>query len=167
MTIPATQSKDIVITREFDAPRELVWKVSTEAQHIEHWWGPKGFSTRVLEHDLRVGGRSSHVMIGPDGTEYPGKGVFLEIDPPNRIVSTDEFGEGFEEIMPGVDLPEGMKLTAVFDDLGDRTRLTLTISHATVEDRMKHEKMGVMEGWGSTLDCMDEYLESLRPGLAA
>ncbi|MDM7921317.1 MAG: SRPBCC domain-containing protein [Pyrinomonadaceae bacterium] len=162
MTIPAQQTKEIVITREFDAPRELVWKAWTEPEHIEKWFGPKGFSTRVAEHDLSVGGRSTYVMTGPDGKEYPGTGVFLEIVPMERIVSSDEFGEGFEKIMPETELPSGMIFTVQFDDLGGRTRLTLTVSHPTVEDRIKHEKMGVVDGWGTTLDRMDDYLEELK-----
>ncbi len=154
--------RELVITRTFDAPRELVWKVWTEAAHIEKWWGPRGFDTKVTEMDIRPGGKWNYVMIGPDGTEYPGKGVFSEVVPPERIVATDEFGDKYDEIMPGVDLPKGLVTTALFDDLGSRTRLTLTISHATVEDRKKHEEMGVVAGWGSSFDKMDEYLAEIQ-----
>jgi uncharacterized protein YndB with AHSA1/START domain len=100
-------------------------------------------------------------MVGPDGTEYPVKGVFLEIKPPEKIVSTDEFGDGFEEAHPGMDLPKGIVATALFDDLGAKTRLTLRITHASSEDRRKHEAMGVVEGWNSSFDCMDDYLAEL------
>src|ERR1044072_7552477 len=91
----------IEIIREFDAPRDLLWDVWTESKHVEKWFGPKGFDTRVDELDFRVGGKSRYVMIGPDGTEYPGKAVFLEISPKDRIVSTDEFGDGFEKVDGG------------------------------------------------------------------
>jgi uncharacterized protein YndB with AHSA1/START domain len=166
MAATSTQIKDtdIVITREFAAPRQLVWDVWTTPKHIENWFGPKGFDTRVEALDFRVGGRSSYIMVGPDGTEYPAAGVFKEIVPIEKIVSTDEWGEGTEEIeaFKNVDLPQGMILTALFDDLGERTKLTLITSHLTIEDKKKHEEIGVVAGWNSSFDKMDEYLAKLR-----
>lgn len=159
----ATSENDLVITREFDAPRDLVWRVWTEPRHIEKWWGPRGFETTVTEMDLRVGGKWRYVMAGADGTEYPVSGIITELDPPKLIVTTDEFDDGFDEIeaMKGIDLPKGIVASARFDDLGARTRLTLSISHATPEDRAKHEAMGVVAGWGSSFDRMDDYLATL------
>jgi len=157
-----SENKEILITREFDAPRQLLWDVWTRSEHIEKWLGPRGFSTRVTEMDLRVGGKLSYVMIGPDGTEYPGYGVFIEIVPPERIVSTDEFGDNYDQILPNVDLPKGTVTTAAFDEIGARTRLTLTITHSTPEDRKKHENMGVVAGWNSSLDKLDDYLAEIR-----
>ena len=155
---------DIVITREFAAPRQLVWDVWTQPKHIEKWFGPKGFSTRVDGLDFRVGGRSTYVMIGPDGTEYPSTGVFKEIVPIEKIVTTDEWGEGIEnvEALKNVDLPQGMISTFLFDDLGKRTKITLITSHPTIEDKKKHEDMGVVAGWNSSLDKMDEYLAEIQ-----
>jgi uncharacterized protein YndB with AHSA1/START domain len=150
----------IVITRTFNAPRELVFKVWTEPQHITQWWGPKGFTTRVTELDFRSGGQWRYVMLGPDGTEYPVKGVFREIVAPERIVTSDEFDEGFEAVI-NADLPQGIVVTATFEALGNQTKLTLLILHATADDRRKHEEMGVVAGWNSTFDCMDEYLATL------
>jgi len=148
---------EIVITRVFNAPRDLVWKAWTDPAHIAQWWGPKGFTTRVDEMDLRPGGQSRYVMVGPDGTEYPVKGVFLEVVPLERIVATDEFDEGYDRITD-VDLPQGMVTTVLFEDLGHQTRLTLQILHPTAEDCRKHEEMGVVAGWNSTLDCLAEHL---------
>ncbi len=155
------RERELIITREFDAPRDLVWKVWTEPSHIEKWWGPRGFDTKVTDMDLRPGGKWHYVMIGPDGAEYPVNGVFSEVVPPERLVTTDEFGDEYDELMPGVDLPKGLVATALFDDQGSRTRLTLTVSHASVEDRKKHEAMGFVEGWNSSFDKMDEYLGEL------
>ena len=166
MTATSTQQKDtdIVITREFAAPRQLVWDVFTQPQHIEKWFGPKGFDTRVEKLEFKVGGRAVYVMIGPDGVEYPSHGVYKEITPIEKIVTTDEFGDGFEEIeaMKGVDLPQGMVTTYLFDDLGDRTHLTLITSHPSIEDKEKHEAMGVVDGWNSSLDKAEEYLAELE-----
>ena len=158
------QSKEteIVINREFTAPRQLVWDVWTQPKHIEKWFGPKGFDTRVEKFDFKVGGRATYVMVRPDGKEYPGTGVYKEIVPIEKIVTTDEFGEGFEESHPDMDLPQGMVTTALFDDLSDKTKLTLIISHPTVEDRKKHEAMGVVDGWNSSLDKANEYITTLQ-----
>ncbi|MBD2165242.1 SRPBCC domain-containing protein [Calothrix membranacea FACHB-236] len=154
----STQSeREIIITRIFNAPRELVFQAWTDPKHIVQWWGPKGFTTRVTELDLRPGGQSRYVMVGPDGTEYPVKGVFFEIVPPERIVSSDEFDEGFEQLING-DLPQGIVMTVMFEDLEGKTKLTLQIRHATESDRRKHEEMGVVAGWNSTFDCLDEFL---------
>lgn len=148
---------EIVITRVFDAPRSLVFKAWTDPKHVAQWWGPKGFTTRVTEMDLRSGGQWRYVMIGPDGTEYPAKSVFREIVPSERIVTSDEFDEGIEKVM-NIDLPEGMVTTAIFEDLEGKTRLTIQIMHQSADDRRKHEEMGVIAGWNSSLDCLEEYL---------
>jgi uncharacterized protein YndB with AHSA1/START domain len=156
-----TKDTDIVITREFNAPRQLVWDAWTKPEHIEKWFGPKGFTTRVDAFDFKVGGRAVYIMIGPDGTEYPSTGVYKEIVPIEKIVSTDEFGEGMEEAHPEMDLPKGMISTFLFDDLGERTKLTLITSHPSVEEREKHEAMGVVDGWNSTLDKLEDLLSRL------
>ena len=156
--------KDIVITREFAAPRQLVWDVWTKPEHVEKWFGPKGFSTRVEQLDFKVGGRTTYVMIGPDGKEYPSTGVDQEIVPIEKIVTTDEFGEDFEnsEGVKKEDLPQGMVQTYLFEDLASRTKLTIITSHPTLEDKKKHEAMGVVEGWNSSLDKAEDYLAELQ-----
>lgn len=158
-----TKKNAIVIVREFEAPRDLVWKVWNEKEHMEKWFGPKGFETRVDHLEFKKGGEIRHTMIGPDGTEYPSKGVYLDIDAPRKVVSTDEFGDGVDQIeaFKDVKLPEGMITTVEFEDLGERCRITLTVAHATEEDRKRHEDMGFVAGWNSTLDCLDEYIEAL------
>ncbi len=158
----SSEAKEITIVREFAAPRELLWKVWTEPHHIEKWWGPKGFDTRVKKVELSFGGRFVYVMTGPDGTEYPVSGKVIEIIPFEKIVSTDEFGDGEGNEHPGIDLPQGLIVTVVFEDLGGSTRMTLTISHPTAGDRKKHGAMGVVAGWNSSFDKMDEYLAELQ-----
>jgi uncharacterized protein YndB with AHSA1/START domain len=155
------REREIVITRVFDAPRELVWKVWTQPEHITRWWGPRCFDTTVKQMDLRPGGRWAYVMHGPDGSDYPCCGTFIEVVPLKRIVSTDEFGEDFVA-PPGMDLPQEMVVTTVFEDEGNKTKLTITITHPTVEDKKKHEAMGVVGGWNSSFDCMDNYLADLH-----
>ena len=152
--------RELVITRTFNAPLELFYKVWTEPAHIVQWWGPKGFTTRVIEMDLRPSGKWRYVMVGPDGTEYPVKGVFQEVVPLKRIVTSDEFDEGFEKVL-NVELPQGMVVTTLFEAVGDTTKLTIQILHASADDRRKHEEMGVVGGWNSSLDCLEEYLVSI------
>ena len=160
MATAARQDTNLTITREFSAPRDLVWKVWTEPEHIAQWFGPVGFSTRVDKHELKSGGRFEYVMIGPDGKEYPGTSVFKEVSPKDRIVATDEFGEDMKAKDPG--LPSGMVVTETFEDLGSKTKLTISIEHASADDKKKHEDMGVVAGWNSSLDKLERVLAGLK-----
>ena len=147
-------SKDIVIERVFDAPRALIWKAWTDAELVSQWWGPRGMKTRVDELDLRPGGSWRYVMVGPDGSEYPQNGVFREIVPPETIVMSAEFPYAPDD-------PAEVVLTYHFDDLGDKTKLTMRIAHPSAEERRKQEAMGVVEGWRSNFDSLDDYLATL------
>lgn len=154
--------KEIVLARVFDAPRKLVWKAWTRPEHIAKWFGPRGFTTRVEQCDLRPKGKWVYVMKGPDGTEYPCHGVFREIIEFERIVTTDEFGDDHPIVTGDLSgMPQGMIVTCDFADEGDKTRITITILHRSEEDRIKHAKMGVVEGWGSSFECMDAHLATL------
>jgi uncharacterized protein YndB with AHSA1/START domain len=81
-----TSAREIVIAREFNAPRELVWQAMTDPRHVVRWWGPRGFTTKIEHMDVRPGGTWEHTMRGPDGTEYPNKSLFQEVVKPERIV---------------------------------------------------------------------------------
>ncbi len=122
--------------------------------------GAKGFTTHVTEIALQPNGQWRYVMVGPDGTEYPVKGVFREVVPLERIVTTDEFDTGFKPAIDA-DLPQGIVRTVLFEDLGDRTKVILQIEHETIADRRQHEVMGGVGEWNSSLDCMENYLGSL------
>jgi uncharacterized protein YndB with AHSA1/START domain len=87
-TAAKEKEHELVLTRVFDAPRELVWKVWTDPKHVARWWGPHGFTNPVCELDVRPGGAIRIHMRGPDGTVYPMTGVYLEIVEPERIVFT-------------------------------------------------------------------------------
>lgn len=148
---------EIILARVFNAPRKTLWQAFTEPEHVAQWFGPRGFTTRVEELDLRPGGKSRYVMVGPDNKEYPCEGVFREIVEGQRIVSTDEFGDDYDS--QGVDLPQGIILTTTFEDIPGspgQSRLLLRITHPTADDCRKHESMGVIAGWNSSLDCLDE-----------
>lgn len=153
----------IIITRVFNAPVELFYKIWTEPEHIASWWGPEGFTTRVEEYDFRVGGKNKYVMTGPDGTEYPVTGKFLEIIENKKIVSTDEFGDEYKEMAEkmNMQIPHIDTITALFEDVKGKTKLTLTMTHPTQKDRDLHEKMHVVEGWNSSFDCLDQHIVTL------
>ncbi|HLA96206.1 MAG TPA: SRPBCC domain-containing protein [Pyrinomonadaceae bacterium] len=158
----AASENEIVITRQFNAPRDLVWKVWNEPEHIEKWFGPEGFSTRVKSMDFRQGGKWEYVMIGPDGAEYPCSGIYLEIEPIEKVVSTDEFGEEYTERNPDMSMPKITSVTTLFEDHGTSTRVVIKTLHATAEDRKKHEAMGVEAGWNSSFEKMDAYLAEVQ-----
>jgi uncharacterized protein YndB with AHSA1/START domain len=79
--------KEFIITREYAAPQELVWRACTESQHLAQWWGPRGFTAPVCEWDAKPGNKIYVVMRAPDGTRYPMGGEFLEVVPPERLVT--------------------------------------------------------------------------------
>lgn len=152
--------REIIISRMFNAPRELVWRAWTEPELIARWWGPRDFNTRVEKLELRAGGQWRYVMVAPDGHEYPVEGTFSEVSPMNHFVTTSEFGKDF--IAPaGMRLPKGTMLMVTFEDFGMNTRVTLRIIHRSADDRRKHEDLGVALGWKSSFECLDELLPEI------
>jgi len=87
------QDRELVITRIFDAPRELIFKVWTDPEHVKRWWGPKPFTNPVCEIDLQPGGRFHYVMRSPDGMDFPMKGTFIEIVRNKKLVYSDDLFE--------------------------------------------------------------------------
>lgn len=145
--------REIVLTREFNAPRELVWEAMTQPQHVVKWWGPRGFSTTIETMDFRVGGVWKHVMRGPDGTKYPNKSVFKEIVKPERVVYSH--GGGRED-GPGA----SFVATWSFDALGaEKTRVTLRMVFPSASDRdFVVKEFGAIEGGKQTLMRLGEHL---------
>jgi uncharacterized protein YndB with AHSA1/START domain len=151
--------REIIITRIFDAPRELAWKAITDPQHVVKWWGPRGFTTTIEEMDVRVGGVWKHVMHGPDGTNYPNESVFKEVVKPERLV----YGHaGRKEGGPSVNFV----CNWTFDDLGaGKTRVTLRQVYATAADRDRIvREFGAIEGGRQTLERLSEHLPRMAAG---
>lgn len=145
------ETRTLFIERIFDAPRDLVFKVWTDANHMKHWWGPRGFSSTVLTMDLRVGGTYRIHMRSPENTDHWSQGVYREIISPQRLVMvgswTDERGNPTT--------PE-TTTTVVFEDLGDKTRLTLHAVFESVTARDAHRV-----GWNSSFERLASYLASV------
>ena len=155
---PATNTADreIVLTRVFDAPRELVWKVWTDPKHVVHWWGPNGFTTTIEKMDVRPGGVWKHVMHGPDGTDYPNSSVFQEVVKPERIVYA--LGGG-KKGGPGAHFVA----TWTFETLGDKTRVTIRMIFDSQADRdFVIKEYGAVEGGKQTLERLGEYLKQSK-----
>ncbi|MCG6166972.1 SRPBCC family protein [Leptospira sanjuanensis] len=147
----STADREIHATRVFDAPRDLVFKMWTEPEHINHWWGPRGFTNTFQEFDLKPGGVWRFIMHGPDGSDYPNLIVFLEIERPAKIVY--KHGSDRE------DHPGDFHVTVLFSEKNGKTTLDMTMLFKTAEQRNETvEKYGAVEGLNQTLDRLREYL---------
>jgi uncharacterized protein YndB with AHSA1/START domain len=150
-------NRDLVITRDIAAPRENLYRCWTEPELMKQWFAPKPWTTTHAETDVRPGGASNVVMRGPDGQEFPNPGVYLEVVPNERIVSTDAYTRAWEPAEKPF-----MTLILTFEDLGNgRTRYTARARHWTEADREAHEKMGFHEGWGQCTSQLAELAARL------
>lgn len=138
---------EIAAERIFDAPRELLWRIWTDAQHIEKWWGPNGFTTTTRKFDFRAGGVWNHTMHGPDGVDYRNDITFTLIDEPNRI----EYEHGPSPIF---------HVTILFESVGEsRTKMSWQMTFPTKEERDRTvDKFGAVEGLKQTIDRLEAYL---------
>lgn len=150
----------LVITRVFDAPRELVWKAWTEPESMMRWWGPKGFTCPVCRIDLRVGGAYLNCMRSPEGVDYWSTGVYREIVPPERLVCTDSFADEAGNVVPAThygmsaDFPLEMLVTVTFEEQEGKTKFTL--KHAGLPPGEDFDNC--CAGWGQSLDKLAEAL---------
>jgi uncharacterized protein YndB with AHSA1/START domain len=147
-----TPDREIVMSRLFDAPRELVWDAFTDPKQVVQWWGPNGFTTTIHEMDVRPGGRWRHTMHGPDGTNYPNASVFKEVVKPERIV----YGHG-----GGKEGGQGVSFEATwtFEAQGDKTLLTGRMVFPTAAAReFVIKEHGAIEGAQQTFDRLEEQL---------
>lgn len=147
-----TADREISAVRVFDAPRELVWKVWTDPDHIAHWWGPKGFTNTIHKMDVRPGGVWEFIMYGPDGVNYPNKIVYLEVKKPERLV--------FDHGEPGGS--SYFRVTVTFEDQNGKTKLSWHGLFNTAAERdYVIEKHGAVEGLKQNLDKLGEYLAKM------
>ena len=147
---------ELVLTRLIDAPREKLFRAWTEPELMKQWFCPRPWTTPVIEVDLRAGGANYILMRGPDGTEMPNRGVYLEVVKNERIVFTDAYTSAWvpsaKPFFTGI---------ITFEDEGGKTRYTARARHWTREDRETHEKMGFHEGWGACADQLAELVKKI------
>jgi uncharacterized protein YndB with AHSA1/START domain len=142
----------VVIKRVFNAPRALVWQAWTDPQMMAQWFGPRGFTNPVCQLDVRVDGRLYIVMRGPDGADYPMKGVFTEVVAPERLVFTNIAVD-----QAGRHLLEGETIVT-FAEHGGKTELVVT-SHAVGLVPFAPQMLAGMEaGWTQSIDKLEELV---------
>jgi uncharacterized protein YndB with AHSA1/START domain len=152
---------ELVITRIFDAPRELLWKAWTDPDMVTKWWGPKDFTAPVCKLDLRVGGKYHCCMRAPDGKDYWSTGVYLEIIENERLICTDSFADENGNIVPAShygmtgDFPLVLEVTITFEDIDGKTKMTLKHKGMPADE---HGNMA-SQGWKQSFDKLAESLK--------
>jgi uncharacterized protein YndB with AHSA1/START domain len=163
MLVSDNDGKALVITRIFDAPRELVWKTWTKPDIFKKWWGPKDFTTPVSRMDFRVGGETFSCMRALDGQDFCSKGVYLEIIELERLIMTDSFADEEGNLVSPThygfssDFPTEMQIEVIFEGEDGKTRLTL--KHSDISKLIEEELEDMRQGWDESLDKLAEYLE--------
>jgi uncharacterized protein YndB with AHSA1/START domain len=148
-----TADREIVLSREFDAPRELVFQAYTDPRHLPIWWGPDGFSNTVHHIDVRPGGMWRFTMHGPDGKDWPNRIAYSEVVPNERLAYLH--GDDVD------DDPGAFQVTVRFDDLGGRTRVTQRMVFATAAQRAGVIQFGAVELGNQTMAKLAEYLKTM------
>jgi uncharacterized protein YndB with AHSA1/START domain len=165
-----TQPDDtsVVIERTFDAPRDLVWKCWTQAEHMKKWFGPHIMTVPEAKSDLRPGGEWRIVMRDPKGVEFIGKGVYGQVQPPEHFTSTvdvtDHPDEWFDQIDPGRDRSKGKPHYELGWDIrfaetkDGKTTVTIRSSFPSKYIRDRFVKTGMNQGWSESLERFDAEL---------
>jgi uncharacterized protein YndB with AHSA1/START domain len=157
---PTKTAGAVVITRTFDAPRELVWKAWTEPERFMRWWGPKDFTSPLCKIDLRVGGRFLWCMRWPDGRDNYNTGEYREIVPFERLVYTDSFSDADGNVVPAThygmsaDIALEMQVTVTFEERDGKTTMTLT--HAGLPAGEMTDMTS--QSWNESFDKLAESL---------
>jgi uncharacterized protein YndB with AHSA1/START domain len=158
-TVTLPTDEQILITREFDAPKHLVWHAFTTPELVKRWWNAKRGEMTVAEIDLQVGGKWRYVMVTDDGFEVAFHGEYREIVPGERIVST----ETYEGVPEGVSEEDATTInTASFEETGGRTTLTILVQARNKESRDAIVESGMEDGLQDALDLLEEVAASLR-----
>lgn len=153
--LPST--RELVLDRLLDAPRQAVFRCWTEAELVKQWFAPAPFTVAEATVDPRAGGANSISMMAPDGQVMPSQGVFLEVVKDERIVFTDAFAPGWQP-------REGMPFMVVSITLADedgKTRYIARARHWSEESRQQHEAMGFHTGWGLCADQLEALARKL------
>lgn len=155
------EQRALVITRIFDAPRELVWKAWTNPENVMRWWGPQYFTSPIANIDLRVGGKYLFAMRDPEGKDYYSTGVYQKIDPPREIVYTDSFADEHGNVISPsaygmTGFPESTTVTVLLEDVGGgKTRLTLINAGVPAGELREPSNAG----WNQSFDKLAESLK--------
>jgi uncharacterized protein YndB with AHSA1/START domain len=148
--------RELTLTRDFDAPRELVYKMWTDGKHLAQWFGPREFTNPIAEVDPRVGGRIHIVMRSPWNSEHPMEGVFREVVKNEKLVFTNN----------AVDEKGGILIqsvtTVTFEDHDGMTRMTMHTDATGMVDIAARMLDGMKEGWSQSFDKLSDALARQR-----
>jgi uncharacterized protein YndB with AHSA1/START domain len=160
--------QDFVITRTFNAPRELVWRAWTEREQLVRWFGPKGSTIPHATLDLRPGGTFHYAMRGPDGREMWGKWTFREIAAPEKLVLVSSFSDaqgGITRHPMSANWPLETLSTTTFEEYEGKTTLTIRWSPFNATEleikTFAEAQSGMQQGWGGTFEQLAAYLTKL------
>ncbi|MBB5339437.1 SRPBCC family protein [Tunturiibacter gelidoferens] len=144
--------REIVLSRVFDAPRQMVWDAWTDPKQVALWWGPKGLTTTIEEMDVRPGGVWKQVLHGPDGTDYPNESVFLEVVQNERLVYSLTGGKKGGPVVQ-------MEKATTFEEEAGGTRVTMRLTFASAEARDQNVRdYGSIEGAKQAFQRLEDYL---------
>jgi uncharacterized protein YndB with AHSA1/START domain len=149
LTVTTPTDREVVLTRVFDAPRQMVFDAFTRPELLKRWFGPRGWSLVVCEVDLKVGGEFRYVLRGPDGRDMGMRGVYREIAPPDRSVHMESFDD-----FPGAE----SQVTTVLVERDGKTTLTATVLYPSQEVRDAVIQSGMEHGAAETYDKLAELL---------
>ncbi len=152
----APEERMLTLDRHLAAPPAAVWRCWSEPELMARWFAPAPWSVAKVELDTRAGGSTLVVMRSPDGTEHPGRGVYLEVVPGEKLVFTDAYVRAWE---PSAKPFMTAQMTLAPD--GDGTRYRVEVRHWTVEDTHAHEAMGFHAGWNQCADQLEALAASL------
>jgi uncharacterized protein YndB with AHSA1/START domain len=155
-TVTLPTDEQILITREFDAPKRLVYRAWTTPELVKRWWSGHQGEMTIVEIDLRVGGRWRYVMVADGGHEVAFHGEYREIVPDQRIVNTEVYE------MPGAPEGEGALNIVTFTEVDGRTTLTLLVQAASKQDRDAIVSSGMEVGMQQQMDLLEQVAISLR-----
>lgn len=162
-TSGSSTNHEFSISRTFNAPRDLVWQAFTDCEHLQHWWGPQGWTLPVCKLDLREGGTWHYCMKGTmeDGSEMESWGLatYREIIAPERLVYSDAFSDAEGNVNEA--LPQ-MTTIITFEEVDGGTRVTDVARYDTVEALQTVLDMGMEAGINQTWDRLAAYLPSLK-----
>ena len=148
------RDREIVLSRTYDAPRDLVFEAWIDPVHVAEWWGPAGFTTTILEMEPRPGGTWRFIMHGPDGVDYPNRIDYLEITKPERLVYTHRSDEEPPQVQ--------FEATLDFAERGGQTELSLRMLFRTAAEReLVVEQYGAIEGGIQHLQRLADYLAKM------
>lgn len=151
-----SSDRELVLTRLIDAPREKLFRAWTDPEILPKWFCPLPWKVSKAELDVRPGGASFIVMNGPNGEEFPNRGIYLEVIQNERLVFTDAYVSAWEPsekpFMTGI---------ITFEEEDGKTRYTARVRHWSVADREQHEKMGFHKGWAMATNQLEAVVRGI------